>query len=147
GIVADAMPYHRLSPGMLKRESGRAVGSTGVLHVGYEQRSILLGHKRHIAAAGARHVVVAIMLIVGCPLRASAGCPREPLLLDSGGFALTGDMQPLPPDARLAVVSLPDAWRERRPEAGGLGWYRFTIGGSYAGGDDPRCGVFLPDVN
>jgi signal transduction histidine kinase len=73
------------------------------------------------------------------------GCPRTPVRLTEAGFTLSPDGAPLPPDAAMTPVTLPDAWRQRIPDAGGFAWYRFTLPAQ--AGDEARCAVFLPDVN
>lgn len=78
---------------------------------------------------------------------AVGGCPRTPLQLDAGGFALAGDGVPLAASTPLTPVQLPDRWRTRIPRAGGLGWYRFSIPAGDGDGDDGPCAVYLPDVN
>jgi signal transduction histidine kinase len=52
---------------------------------------------------------------------------------------------PRPGDAAWGPVSLPDRWRERRPEAGGFAWYRFEVPGPAAPGEP--WAVYLPHVN
>jgi len=79
---------------------------------------------------------------------AEAGCPRHPVELAAAGFARTSDAGSPPKDLASEPVTLPDSWRERRPEAGGLAWYRFSL--DPVGEEDAdarRCGVFLPDAN
>jgi signal transduction histidine kinase len=75
----------------------------------------------------------------------AGGCPHEPIRLTRAGFALSPRGEPLAPDADLTPVRLPDAWRARRPEAGGLAWYRFTF--DTTSGGEERCAIYLPDVN
>ena len=60
---------------------------------------------------------------------------------------LLRDGRPEPPGATEAwePVSLPDRWRERRPEAGGPAWYRFEVRGPAAPGE--TWAVYLPHVN
>jgi len=79
---------------------------------------------------------------------AEAGCPRHPVELAAAGFARTSDAGSPPKDLASEPVTLPDSPRERRPEAGGLAWYRFSL--DPVGEEDAdarRCGVFLPDAN
>lgn len=84
--------------------------------------------------------------LVAVASRADAsGCPRTPLRLTEAAFAPSPTVAPLPDGAPRTAVQLPDAWRSRIPDAGGLAWYRFTV--PDADGDETRCGVFLPDVN
>src|SRR5262249_39659985 len=64
--------------------------------------------------------------------------------LDRAGFAPSERGDPPPADG-LVPVTLPDAWRRRIPQAGGLAWYRFTV--DAPAGDAARCAVYLPDVN
>lgn len=86
-------------------------------------------------------VCLAVLLSVG---GVRADCPSRPLILGSAGFALSPDGRPLPRDARLTPVELPDVWRRRIPEAGGFAWYRFAV---TATGSDAQCGVLLADLN
>jgi signal transduction histidine kinase len=91
-------------------------------------------------------LIVAVACVAASSVAASAaGCPAAPVELRSARFALAGDGRVPGPDAAFDEVSLPDRWRERRPAAGGLAWYRIPI--TVAAGNDPRCAVYLPDVN
>ena len=83
---------------------------------------------------------------MGVPSSARAtGCPSTPVELTSARFALAPDATTRPRDEALVPVMLPDQWRQRRPDAGGFGWYRATLDAPDGGGE--RCGVLLPDVN
>lgn len=52
--------------------------------------------------------------------------------------------RPPPAEAKRQTVSLPDRWSERRPEAGGSGWYRFVVDPRDAEG---RWALLLDDLN
>lgn len=89
-------------------------------------------------------LLVALAISIASPARAA--CPSEPITFDEAGFLLAQGGAEVPPeDASFAPSKLPDPWRDRRPEAGGLAWYRFWL--DPATGGDSRCGVLLPDVN
>lgn len=90
-------------------------------------------------------VLVASLALLGVAGTAAAQCPREPARLDRAGFALATSEHPPAAAAELSPVHLPDVWRKRRPQAGGLAWYRFELPEGPEG--DARCAVFLPDVN
>jgi signal transduction histidine kinase len=65
--------------------------------------------------------------------------------LASAAFALSDAPSP-PPDVSVwEPVSLPDRWRERRPEAGGFAWYRMEVPGPAAPG--AAWALYLPHVN
>lgn len=137
------------------------------MRFGYEAPSLTLTPARHIEShVPARHprtvlrvrrdlrppTAVALRFasalgfaILLAPGPAHAGCPREPVLLDSAGFALSEGGAPPDPARDLPLVELPDFWRKRIPRAGGLGWYRFRLPAS--DGEEARCAVYLPDVN
>jgi signal transduction histidine kinase len=83
--------------------------------------------------------------VCGAADASAGGCPTQPVRLVEGGISLDATGEPLPADAPFTPVRLPDAWRTRRPEAGGLAWYRFTL--DTTGGDEQRCAIYLPDVN
>ena len=86
-----------------------------------------------------------LLLLPALGERAHAGCPLEPLRLDTARFALAASDRIAPADDALVPVTLPDEWREHRPAAQGFGWYRFTL--DVGPGGDVRCAVLLPDVN
>jgi signal transduction histidine kinase len=97
-----------------------------------------------VARALHLHALLALAISIASP--AWAACPSEPIALDEAGFLLAKGGAELPPeDAVLDPITLPDAWRHRRPAAGGLAWYRFGLETSES--ENPRCGVLLPDVN
>ena len=92
---------------------------------------------------------------------ASACAPIEPpdglVRLDRARFLLVGpprsaseEGQPLPappPDeaAGWQAISLPDRWRERRPDRGGWAWYRFELPPLPVTGEP--LGILLPELN
>jgi signal transduction histidine kinase len=80
----------------------------------------------------------------GCAEPSPEGTDRVQRL-DHAQIAL--DPAPDPPgeDAAWEPVALPDRWRERRPEAGGLAWYRLELPGPAA--PDESWAAFLPHVN
>lgn len=93
-----------------------------------------------------RIAIAAVLCWLAVAAHASGGgCPTTPVRLADAGFALSESGAPLAPDAVLPSVRLPDAWRARRPEAGGLAWYRFTL--TAPTGDEQRCAIYLADVN
>ena len=85
-----------------------------------------------------------LAICVPCSARAT-GCPAAPVELTAARFALAPDATAPPSDAALASLTLPDQWRQRRPDAGGFARYRLTLDAPDGGGE--RCGVLLPDVN
>jgi hypothetical protein len=102
-------------------------------------------HARGGSGPTIARLAIAWLLLLAAAGAASAGCPPEPLRLTAAGFALAANAQALPGAASLAPLTLPDAWRERRPGVGGFAWYRFALPAGEGG--DERCAVLLPDVN
>ncbi|HEY8518422.1 MAG TPA: hypothetical protein VIS07_23155 [Candidatus Binatia bacterium] len=76
---------------------------------------------------------------------AAAGCPRKPARLAVADFALGSETEPPSEDAPTTSLTLPDAWRARRPGVGGFGRYRLALPPAEDGAR--RCAVYLPDVN
>lgn len=90
----------------------------------------------------ALRLTLAVVLAIGCT---AATSDREVTVLRDARFRL-GDLPgPARDEAAGLQVSLPDAWRERRPEAGGFGWYELAFDGPTAGGE--TWAVLLPSVN
>ena len=58
-------------------------------------------------------------------LLAAAANAETPLV--AADFLRSGSATPPRPDAPWEPVALPDLWRESRPGAGGIGWYRFAL--------------------
>jgi signal transduction histidine kinase len=82
-------------------------------------------------------------LLSGSPAPAGAGEPRAL----AAGNILVGEEAPAPPaddDPRWRPVTLPDEWRDRRPEQAGFAWYRFEVEGAAA--PDARLALHLPAV-
>ena len=66
------------------------------------------------------------------------------LVLDRAELLLDGAEEP-PAVGAWQSVSLPDRWRERRPDAGGVGWYRFEVPGPAT--SNQTWAVYLPHLN
>ena len=74
------------------------------------------------------------------------GAPDAALRLERAQIALSDAAAAPPPgDPAWTPVSLPDRWRERRPDAGGFAWYRLEVPGPAAPG--APWAVYLPQVN
>jgi signal transduction histidine kinase len=83
-------------------------------------------------------------------IAACAGQPEEgadrAVRLERAALALSDAPEPPPPgDPAWQAVSLPDRWRERRPEAGGFAWYRLELPGPVAPGN--AWALYLPHLN
>lgn len=96
-----------------------------------------MARSRHIPTFPLRRLLLAAILALTSVEVSAAGCPAEPAELLQARFALSGNGQPPGPDAAFSDVHLPDQWRKRLPDAGGLAWYRLPIG--VAAGGDPHC--------
>ncbi len=81
---------------------------------------------------------------------AIAFCPpvnaQEPILLDRAELVLDGSPTPPRADRPGEWVDLPDDWRLRRPDRGGIAWYRMQLDAPSGRGADPWA-VYLPSVN
>lgn len=101
----------------------------------------------HRRAQSPRALLLPLALVVLCTPSAAraSGCPVAPVELTDARVALVPDATTVPQDAALVPITLPDQWRQRRPDASGFARYRLTLDASDDGGE--RCGVLLPDVN
>ena len=104
-----------------------------------------MARSRHISTVVLRRLLLALLLTWASAVPASAGCPAAPVELVDARFVPSDDSQAPARDAVFTDVRLPDEWRERLPGVGGLAWYRLPL--HAPSGDDPRCAVYLPDVN
>ena len=94
----------------------------------------------------------ALMVALAC-LAASVPSPARadseqlaPRRLTKAHFLLDPAAQPPAlSDPRWQELSLPDRWRERRPELGGTGWYRLELGGMPPSRE--AWALHLPNVN
>jgi hypothetical protein len=85
------------------------------------------------------------LLLVACVPQPDAE-PDAARPLERAQLALSGAPEPPPAgDPAWEPVSLPDRWRERRPDAGGFAWYRLEVPGPVAPGTP--WAVYLPQVN
>jgi signal transduction histidine kinase len=93
---------------------------------------------------GIRAGLVLPLLLCACaaqPLE-PVGSVRHP---ERARFLRVADPEPPPESAAWQPVSLPDLWRERRPDAGGASWYRFEVPGPVPPAQS--WALYLPHVN
>jgi signal transduction histidine kinase len=95
-----------------------------------------------------RRVLSCTWLLVCAALGACApeGDPEGAFRLAQGELAVASASAPPPAgDPAWERISLPDRWREQRPEAGGFAWYRLEVPGPVAPGEP--WALYLPHVN
>ena len=103
-------------------------------------------HRRAQIPSGPLLLLAVAIAVAAAPRPAHATrCPVQPVELSAARFALSPDKTTTPREEALGPLSLPDQWRQRRPDASGFAWYRLTLDAADGGGE--RCGVLLPDVN
>lgn len=94
-------------------------------------------------AGGLRNLRGALVALLALACLAPAW-GSEVLRLDAGAFVLDAAAQPPGPAAAWQPQALPDPWRLNRPEAEGIGWYRFRFRLDEV--PDPLQAVYLPKL-
>jgi signal transduction histidine kinase len=91
-----------------------------------------------------RFLLLLLPLLSACVAGPQGGAEGV-LRLDRAELLLDGSPEPPTATGAWQPVTLPDRWRERRPELEGPAWYRFEVRGPAAPGD--TWAVYLPNVN
>jgi signal transduction histidine kinase len=87
-----------------------------------------------------------VLLLPLCACAAKPGDEDGAVRLEQAQLALSAAPgAPAPHDPGWEPVSLPDRWRERRPDASGFAWYRLELPGPVAPGEP--WALYLPHVN